>query len=58
VDIENKYLVGCMNYLNGQNENEYKMVYNFNGKIDFLNKILHNGYEDFCRRYKSRRRFV
>jgi hypothetical protein len=54
IKTDKKYFSNFTEYLNKNNDIDYKIVYNFTGKIDFLNKILYKEYENFSDEYKNK----
>jgi hypothetical protein len=54
IKTDKKYFSNFTEYLNKNNDIDYKIVYNFTGKIDFLNKILDKEYENFSDEYKNK----
>jgi hypothetical protein len=58
IETDKKYFFDFIEYLNKNNNIDNKVVYNFTGKIDFLNKILDKGYENFSKEYKSKCHFA
>jgi hypothetical protein len=58
IETEKKYFSDFINHLNKNNDIDYKLVYNFTGKIDFLNKILDKEYEKFSKEYKNKCHFA
>jgi hypothetical protein len=54
IETDNKWLIDFIRYL-GQNKfKENNLIYTFSGKIDFLNSILNEKYDEFCEEYKSK----
>jgi hypothetical protein len=58
IETDKKYFPNFINHLNENNNIDYKLVYNFTGKIDFLNKILDKEYEKFSKEYKNKCHFA
>jgi hypothetical protein len=55
IETDKEYFAKFIAYLDNRNNNiENKLVYNFTGRIDFLNKILDKEYESFSKEYKSK----
>jgi hypothetical protein len=58
IETDKKYFSDFIEYINKNNNIDYKSVYNFTGKIDFLNKILDKEYESFSKEYKNKCHFA
>lgn len=58
VETDKKYFSDFIEYLNKDNNIDNKLVCNFTGKIDFLNKILDREYENFSKEYKGKCHFA
>jgi hypothetical protein len=58
IETDKEYFAKFIGYLNNENNIENKLVYNFTGRIDFLNKILDKEYENFSKEYKGKYRFA
>ena len=58
IDIKtnNQWLIEFIKYL--KENREGKLVYNFTGKIEFLNRILNKDYNEFSKEYKSKCHFA
>jgi hypothetical protein len=53
IETNNEYIMKYVEYLDTNNK-ENKLVYNFTGGINFLNKILDKEYEKYCNVYKNK----
>jgi hypothetical protein len=58
IETDKEYFAKFIAYLDSRNNIENKVVYNFTGRIDFLNKILDKEYESFSKEYKSKCHFA
>lgn len=58
IETDKEYFIKFIKYLNNRNNIENKLVYNFTGRIDFLNKILDKEYEKFSKEYKNKCHFA
>jgi hypothetical protein len=58
IETDKEYFAKFIAYLDSRNNIENKLVYNFTGRIDFLNKILDKEYESFSKEYDSKRHFA
>jgi hypothetical protein len=54
IETDKEYFAKFIEYLNNENNIENKLVYNFTGRIDFLNRILDKEYENFSKEYKNK----
>jgi hypothetical protein len=54
IKTDNQWLLDFISYLEQNKYKENKLVYTFSGKIDFLNSILDDKYDEFFKEYKSK----
>ena len=54
IETDNKCLIGFINYLEQNKFKENKLVYTFGGKIDFLNVVLDEKYDEFHKEYNRK----
>ena len=56
IETNNKWFIEFIKYLSENREG--KLVYNFTGKIEFLNRILDKDYNEFSKEYKNKCHFA
>ena len=54
IETDNKWLLGFINYLEQNTFKGGELVYTFGGKIDFLNGVLDEKYDEFYKEYNRK----